>query len=427
MKDRFITLLGALAALYIVVAIFIHPQLSDRTEHSRPGSNDRGINGLQVLYTWLGQSGVPVVRLQRRYEHLSSSKDLPKRGNLLIVPLPQVTPARKRDINRLQRWIRRGNNVLFLSASSDAVLNKAQYGAGGYEMLSRFGFRLRYKIRSDDEKKKNGDDKKSLKEVSEDMNKEVDTDLVPIGNMPLTRGVRSIRGKLSKLSPADYTLVTDSGYRASLALLIDRKTRTPAFWEVRYRHSRVWISRFGYLFSNAQLGEADNARLIANIVSASLGKNGKVIFDDMYQGQTKLYDEKAFYADSRLHNTLWFIFAFWVLYVVGHSNRIAPVQEDRKPARVADFIEAMANLFARRLTPVASARLLYSHFFDWVRLRYGLPTNGKPVWQLLETTERLDQQDIVELKKNYNDIENNRKVSLTRLVNRMQKIRSALL
>jgi len=167
--------------------------------------------------------------------------------------------------------------------------------------------------------------------------------------------------------------------------------------------------------------------LIANIVSASLGKNGKVIFDDMYQGQTELYDEKAFYADSRLHNTLWFIFAFWVLYVVGHSNRIAPVQEDRKPARVADFIEAMANLFARRLTPVAAARLLYSHFFDWVRLRYGLPTNGKPVWQLLETTERLDQQDIVELKKNYNDIENNRKVSLTRLVNRMQKIRSALL
>lgn len=293
MKDRFLTLLGALAALYIVIAIFINPQLSDRTEHSRPGSNDRGVNGLQVLYTWLGQSGVPVVRLQRRYDHLSTFKDLPKRGNLLIVPLPQVTPARKRDITRLQRWVRRGNNVLFLSASSDSVLNKAQYGAGGYQMLSRFGFRLRYKSRSDDEKKKKGEDKKSLKQVSEDLNKEIDAELVPIGNIPVTRGVRSIRGKMSKLSPADYTLVTDSGYRASLALLTDRKTRTPAFWEVRYRHSRVWISRFGYLFSNAQLGEADNARLIANIVSASLGKNGKVIFDDMYQGQTELYDEKA--------------------------------------------------------------------------------------------------------------------------------------
>lgn len=427
MKDRFVTLLGALAALYIVIAIFINPQLGDSTERSRPGSNDRGVNGLQVLYTWLGQSGVPVARLQRRYEHLSKIKDLPRRGNLLIVPLPQVTPARKRDITRLQRWVRRGNNVLFLSASSDAILNKAQYGAGGYNMLSRFGFRLRFKSRSDDEKKKNGEDKKSLEEVSEDLNKEIDTELVPIGNMPVTRGVRSIRGKLSKLSPADYTLVTDSGYRASLALLTDRQTRTPAFWEVRYRRSRIWISRFGYLFSNAQLGEADNARLIANIVSASLGKNGKVIFDDMYQGQTELYDEKAFYADSRLHNTLWFIFAFWVLYVVGHSNRIAPMQASRKPARVADFVEAMANLFARRLTPVASARLLFSHFFDWVRLRYGLPTNGKPVWQLLETTERLDQQDIAELKKNYTDIENNRKVSLTRLVNRMQKIRSALL
>lgn len=426
MKDRFITLLGALAALYIVIAIFIHPSLSDRTEHSRPGSNDRGINGLQVLYTWLGQSGVPVMRLQRRYDHLSRIEKLPARGNLLIVPLPQVTPARKRDITRLQSWVGRGNNVLFLSASSDAVLNKAQYGSGGYEMLSRFGFRFNYKVVDQGDKKKKDKDKKSLKQVSEDLDKDIDTELVPIGNMPITRGVKSVRGKLSKLSPVEYTLVTDSGNRASLALLADRKTRTPAFWEVRYRQSRIWISRFGYLFSNAQLGDVDNARLIANIVSASLGKDGKVVFDDMYQGQTELYDEKAFYADSRLHNSLWFVFAFWVLYVVGHSNRIAPMSTERKPARVVDFIKAMANLFARRLTPAASARLLFSQFFDWVRLRYGLPTNGQPVWQLLETTERLDQLDIVELKKNYTAVENNRKVSLTGLVNRMQKIRSAL-
>lgn len=428
MKDRFITLLGALAALYIVIALFLNPQMKDHDASSRPSTEDRGENGLKALYSWLDETGVPVTRLQRRYRDLGQEEQLSESGNLIIIPLPQVTPARDRDIDKLLEWVRQGNDVLLLVASSDSILNKAQHGSTDY-LLERFGFGLHYRGRDDegdDKKEKTGKDKKSLKEVSEKLDKTADVSLVPIGRLPLTRGIKLVRGKTSRLSPSESTMISSSGYRASLALLRDRKSRVPAFWEARYHHSRVWVSRFGYLFSNAQLAEADNARLMANIISRSLGPKGAVIFDDMHQGITELYDEKAFFKDSRLHNTLWFIFAFWVLYVVGHTNRIAPVAPSRKQPRVVDFVEAVAHLFARRLSPVASARLLYSQFFDWIRLRYSLPTNGRPVWQLLETTERLDKQDIAELKKNYAELEHNKKVNLVKLVNRMQKIRSAL-
>lgn len=427
MKDRFITLLGALAALYIVIALFLNPQMKDHDASSRPSTEDRGENGLKALHSWLDETGVPVARLQRRYRDIGQVDGLAKSGNLLIIPLPQVTSARARDIDVLQEWVKQGNDVLFLVASSDSILNRAQHGSD--DMLDRFGFSLHYRSPDREEDGKDGKakkDKKSLQEVSENLDKTAGVDLVPLGRMPLTRGIKLVRGKTSRLSPSESTMISASGYRASLALLRDRKSRVPAFWEVRYHRSRVWVSRFGYLFSNAQLAEADNARLMANIISQSLGRKGTVIFDDMHQGITELYDEKAFFKDSRLHNTLWFIFAFWVLYVVGHTNRIAPVSPSRKLPRVVDFVEAVANLFARRLSSVASARLLFNQFFDWIRLRYGLPTNGQPVWQLLETTERLDRQDIVELKKNYSELEHNKKVNLVKLVNRMQKIRSAL-
>ena len=427
MKDRVVSLLGALAALYVFVAIFIHPQASDFVNQSRATTEDHGAVGLRGLFTWLKESGVPVSRFQRRYGELGRQKDFPNSGNLLVVTLPQLKPARDNELDELRAWVGRGNNLLVVAASSDSqMLNmNLPYQYNTNTVLRQFGFHLQF-IPPAKEEIERERSLRSLGEMAENPKADRSTELLPVGRNALTNGVEKILVKSPRLFNTVYALTSSPVNRASLVLLQDKETRAPAFWEVRYKRSRIWVSRFAFLFSNSQLAKADNARLIANLVSVSLSGGGKVIFDDMHQGSTELYDEHAFYHDSRLHNSILFVIAFWLLYVVGHTNRIAPIRRPKVKAKVSDFVYATANLFARRLSRVASAKLLFNHFFDWIRLKYGMPTNGQPVWQLLERTERVDKNDVAVLKRYFSEVQNNHKVNLMKLVNRMQKIRSTL-
>jgi hypothetical protein len=165
---------------------------------------------------------------------------------------------------------------------------------------------------------------------------------------------------------------------------------------------RLWVSRYPGLFGNAALGEADNARLLANVLGSALGPDGVVLFDDMHQGLSDLYDPQAFFADPRLHNTLLFIFGFWMLYVIGYSNRLGPPAPSQPAvSRQADLVRAVGGLFARRLRPHTVAERLYVHFFDEIRGRRGLPTNGQPVWQMLRLSPRLDRERLEQLMRMY--------------------------
>lgn len=427
MKDRVIALLGALAALYIFVTIFILPPGSQVAETSRATTEDKDAIGLKSLYTWLEQSDVPVYRLRRRYDGLGGIETLSKSGNLMVVTLPQITPARDKELDQLRDWVGRGNNLLILMAMNDFSVDRMSY-ANQYSanyFLRRFGFRMHALPIPKDEKIQN---RINIQNKKSGVNKRKDrvVTLLPVGNTAMTAGIKRIYTKAPLIFNPVYKLTSVPFNRASLTLLESKDRGDSALWEIRYKRSRLWVSRFAYLFSNGQLAHADNARLVANIVSNSLSGGGKVIFDDMHQGSTELYDEKAFFHDSRLHNSAWFVFAFWLLYIVGHTNRIAPIPPPGVTAKAADFVQATANLFARRLSRVASARLLYNHFFDWIRLKYGMPTNGQPVWQLLERTERIDKDDIAMLKLNFAKVQSNRKVNLVKVVNRMQKIRSTL-
>ena len=427
MKDRIVALFGALAALYVFVVIFIHPPGAGPVEQSHATSEDTGAIGLKSLYAWLEQSNVPVYQLRRRYDALDQPGKLAATGNLLVVTLPQVTRARDKELEKLRAWVGRGNNLLLLLALSDyrhePLAFSNYFTANRY--LEPFGFQVYGKPFSKDEIVKQRASQKKKKSGKAEAKHRI-LSLKPIGATDITRGIKHIFAEGPKNYSPSYKLASVPFNRASLTLLKNQQQGDPAFWEFRYENSRIWVSQFAYLFGNRELAHANNARLAANLVGASLTGNGKVIFDDMHQGSTELYDQAAFFHDSRLLNSVWFVFAFWLLYVVGHTNRIAPIVRPASKARVADFVTAMANLFARRLSRVASAKLLFSQFFDWVRLKYGMPTNGQPTWQLLERTERINKEDLAVLMKNYAEIQKNRKVNLVKLVNRMQKIRSTI-
>jgi hypothetical protein len=200
-----------------------------------------------------------------------------------------------------------------------------------------------------------------------------------------------------------------------------------AFWEARVGRGRMWVSRYSDLFANVGLGEADNARFMANLVGVALGANGRVIFDDMHQGATDLYDAKAFFSDPRFVNTMIFMVGFWLLYLIGRSRRLAPAREAASRYYAADLARAMAGFFVRRLSAVTVQRHLFIFFFNDIRSRYGLPANGQPVWSMLSGMSRVSAVDINGLRMHYDSAAAARKPDLVALARLMQRTRESLL
>ena len=86
----------------------------------------------------------------------------------------------------------------------------------------------------------------------------------------------------------------------------------------------VLISGFGSVFSNRALGQADNARLLANIVAAAVTPAGAVLFDDEHQGLSASYDPAKFYRDRRLYATLGCLALVWLVWVLGGTKLRMP-------------------------------------------------------------------------------------------------------
>ena len=128
--------------------------------------------------------------------------------------------------------------------------------------------------------------------------------------------------------------------------MADSESGLGAFWVTWIGGGTIIVSGYGSIFTNKMLAQANNADLVANIVAAQLGRHGHVIFDDMHQGATSVYDADAFFGDPRLHATFWWIIALWFVWVLG-STRLPPPAARPPPVRERGFIDATGNFFAR--------------------------------------------------------------------------------
>jgi hypothetical protein len=127
------------------------------------------------------------------------------------------------------------------------------------------------------------------------------------------------------------TLHLDTDYRGgewslrlpydSFVLTLARDARGEgALFEQRLGKGYILLSAGGSLFTNRALGESDNARLFANIVSARLASNGVVLFDDLRQGLSASYNPARFYRDPRLYKTLFILVTLWLVWVAGSTR-----------------------------------------------------------------------------------------------------------
>ncbi|MBI1424487.1 MAG: hypothetical protein GC149_13665 [Gammaproteobacteria bacterium] len=432
MKDRLITLLGAVIAFYILLRL-LFPQINfAQKDISYPTSEDRGKFGLAGSAHWLSSQHVPIYSLRQRYDTLAKTPELSPRGNLLIISLPLRLDAQHKELQQLQQWIRQGNSALLLIAMSDwPPWADRMMSDSVTRVLNNFDLDMTLAAEPDSETKDKSDKHnpgvttaKQLDKLTQQ--KSVARILIPADAHPLTAGVHKIETTWLDSEGLRWHLEGNEQLRSSLVLLRDQADKNPALWLNFYGHGRLLISRHSDMFGNVSLALADNAVLFADMVQQLLGKNGKVIFDDMHQGLSAIYDPDAFFHDPRLHHTLLFLLALWIVYVMGYTNRFGQVRQRKPVLQLRQHVQAVGNLFARRLHPSAVALRHAHHFFNEVRSCYGLPQNGQPVWEQLQRNAAIAPSLLQQAQSLYQRAQQQQRINLITFVNTLKTMRREL-
>jgi hypothetical protein len=180
------------------------------------------------------------------------------------------------------------------------------------------------------------------------------------------------------------------------------------------------------MLSNHQVGESDTAQFVANIIGHHLRGAGAFVFDDKQHGQSSLYYPAAILADKRLHRTIIFLMAAWFVYLIGASNRVAPIRPDRAGPSQATLLAGIGGFLARRLGRLETGRLMFEDWFGEIRRHRGVGTAGGPPWQTLAATPTLNKTLLSRLQDAYAKLERGDAVDLVELNNLILKARKAI-
>ena len=419
MKQRVLMLVAALGALALSVTLLLRSEsgIAVSRDAPRPTSEEAGPNGYRAAFAWLSRSGIEAQSLRVRFDQAlaehpegASSRDalpegLPPKGllpegNLLIVSLPVVTAFRPEEFASLTRWLRAGN-TLFVAASvadsPDWAGNLSELVSGDLSYLT--GLQVKpggASLRADQ-----GEGPRADRVV-----------LVPNRPHAYFTGVKELAlASQSPLSSLTMRIPTDG---IVLVLAHEANTGSGLLWTRSVGQGRIVVAALGSLFTDGQLGEADNARLFANIVAANVLPGGRVLFDDLHQGLTAGYDPTKFYKDRRLYVTLAVLVAVWLSWVLGATALVRTVPRKPAPDEVG-LVRATGGFLARVVSPAAAAARMAELFVQRV--------GG---WDALARHPRLAQSDLLQLRAWYTAAQAQRRVPLVRLHNLIVKIEGHL-
>lgn len=430
MKERWFTLVCAVGALALFVAMFVRREggLDPRNSIPRPTTVERRGNGYNAALVWLNAEGIRAISLRDRFDRLAEVPGLPSTGNLLIVTLPSVASFNTEEFLPLDRWIRAGNTLLALAALSDMpdwAFTSGNATAGDLNLLSGLEFetvrnreRRLQKRRPPVAGKVPSEEADSVLADFRSLATPQRATLIPNRPHPYFNHVREALA-LSDYSSHPWTVkVPYQGF--VLALGRQRETGEGALWTRPLGEGRIVVSGFGSIFTNRALGLADNAQLLANIIAANVKEGGAVLFDDAHQGLGAAYDPQKFYKDRRLYVTVGILLALWLVWVLGSTRLRVPATRSVTP-REAELVRAAGGFLARVLPTHAAARRLLEHFFRRVNQRTQ-QRHAEPPWELLERHPRVAATDLAQLKDWYADACAARRVPLGPLYNLILRI-----
>jgi len=450
-RERLITFVCALGALLLFITLFVHGAGGEAQPVILPTTIEARGDGLAGAKQWLEGEGIRTLSLRERFDTLAKRGDLPASGNLLVVTLPTATAYREAESDALARWIRAGNTLLVLAALADRPSwGRAGFASGDLHVLSGLDFAP---LSSDAPKRgsmatppeegaartpapapsssartreSRSDALGRVIEASQRLSEPRSSTLLPNRPDPLLRGVQSVIA-WSDFPPPGWTWnmsLPRDGF--ALALAHARETGEEVLWIRPRGEGNIIVCGFGSIFSNRALGRADNAQLLANIVGASLGGGGAVLFDDEHQGLAAAYDPGKFYKDSRLYATLGVLAAVWFIWVLGSTRLRLPLLRVAAP-REAELVQSTGTFLARVLSPPAAARRMYEHFFRHLRARVGrAAADDTPRWEWLAHHPRLARADLEQLREWYAHCHSEGRVPLVALHNLMARIERQL-
>ena len=424
MRDRLVTLLGALLALAIVYALFF--QRPGERPVTKPLSTEAGRNGYLALWNWLEREHVRVVSLRNRYATLRDDESLRKGGNVLIVTMPFRTPLRQSEIAPLQSWLLDGNTVLLLAALDDSPewLQLADQIGFRADLSALTGLRFTAPREETAAASPGGRPPSPVAQMARPpIAARTALELKPAFDHPLLAGVGALHAYSD--DPSELWSLRPDASRLVLRLATESSSGNDALWERPYGSGKIIVAASGSLLANRNIGEGGARELVRNILRYRLGAGGAVIFDDMHQGLSSLYDAAALLRDARLRYTVWFVLAAWLVYVLGTSNRFAPPRAPRSVPKQGDFVAAAGGFMARRLDRSAAGRLLLDEWLDEVRRARGLP-RGTPLWPELEATPTLARGVYEELHAYDRTLAGGGAVDLVQLHNTLLKAREGI-
>lgn len=434
MRDSLVTLAGALLSFFLLVSL-MSPQVDQRYV-SRPTTEDSGKHGLKALYSWLGHNNVNSHSLRKPVTRIHQD-DLPATGNLLIVSLPFSTEPLDSEWTALNHWISNGNTVLVL-----AGMYHIPQWAEGYEwsreseIISAIEYLTaeEFTLESDDIDGINDQEKEfDLTELQASIQafKPSPYRLYPAIEHSLfdnvyeleswnTPGVYQYKDEIDDIQSVQWSIDSESS-RLALRLMSGESQQLPAMWLLPVGRGFIYLSAFPDLVSNRVLKQQDNARWFANLLAHTVSSDGYVIFDDYHFGLSDLYDPEAFFADSRLHNSLLFIGAFWLIYALGRSPRLAPVKKHASKPATTDFIEAMAGFFTRRVRSRTLAKQLAQRLLEEISQRTQL--EGELLWNWLHDHPDVSEHDLQRLRHASGHTPGRiNLIQLTRSIDRIHKV-----
>jgi hypothetical protein len=421
------TLLCALGALLVFVTLFVHGGPAEMLRSAPPTTTERGDNGLYAARSWLEREGIRAVSLRERFDSLERRHDLPRTGNLLIVSTPTVNTFKGPEMQALNRWVRSGNTLLLLAALSDRPAWSLT-GAVHADLKQLTGLEFEpARHRAGSKPAQHDDPGRAPRRLEDQPFQQLTQPLVStlVANRPhpyLTEVDSALAFSDFHNQPWEVTLPR-GGFLLSLAH--QRERGQGVLWVRAAGSGTLIISAFGSLFSNRALGRADNARLLGNLVVASVGPGGAVLFDDAHQGLTSTYDPARFYRDPRLYATLGVLAGVWLTWVLG-STRLRLATARVAAPREAELVRVTGLFLARVLRPAAAARRMYENFFLRLqRLTAPGAAAGAP-WEWLENHPRLSADEVRQLRAWYTDAYSERRVPLERLHNLIVRIEGQL-
>jgi len=418
LKERLVTIGLAAGALFLSYALFFPKPAADERAPPRPLSREPGPAGYQGAWRWLDEERVPIAAWRERFDRLSGAPSFKASGNLLLTTLPHELPLHPDEATQLDAWISRGNTLVVAAALDDTP---AWALAGGGRLVKDVGRLTRLNFAVDQEREK-ADPARALQSALNRLTRPREIAMTPRGDHPLMRGVRSLR--VISDFPASHWRATPMDASAALQIA-DLEGGEGAIWVKRQGAGQIVTLAVAGLFSNREVGTADNARFLSNLVAWSLQEGGAVIFDDAHQGWVSYYDAKAFYADPRLHRTIAWLVFLWLVFVLGVQRLRAHVDEWR-PADVTALIGTSGNFLASALTPAAAANRMLANFFNSIRRRLGAAEDGAPTWEWLSSQATVSLDDVTELRELHHQVQHSRRFDLPRLQNLLSSLQGKI-